>query len=111
MGVRVGVVRGSVRAGVNAAVGGRPLEVSSPAQAVGLRFTLVAAGGPTCPQLKPLIAVAVSAAGSCAGQSVAAGVTGVRAVLQERPEGGDNYTALLHFPRLTSRFIELVRLT
>lgn len=80
VGVGVGVVRRSVRAGVDAAVSRRPLQVASSPQAVGLGVALVAAGASARSHLVPLVAVAVAAAGSRAGQSVAARVAGVRAV-------------------------------
>lgn len=65
MGVRV--VRGSIRACVNAAVGRGPLEVATSSQAIGLSFTLVTTGASTRSHFVPFIAVAVAPAGSCAG--------------------------------------------
>ena len=91
MRVGVCVVRGSgsVRAGVDAAVGRRPLEVASSSQAVGLALALVAAGASARSHFVPFIAVAVAPAGRCAGQSVTAGVARVRAVrlLEETGSG------------------------
>lgn len=87
--VRVGVrvVRGPVGAGVDAAVGRRPLQVASPAQSVGLRLTLVAARASARSHFVPLVAVAVAPAGSCAGQRVTAGVAGIRAVRLQETKG------------------------
>ncbi len=67
MRMRVVMVRGSIRAGVDAAVGRRPLEVASSYQAVRLSFTLVTTGSPTCSHFVPFIAVTVASAGSCTG--------------------------------------------
>lgn len=80
VGMRVGVVRGSVRARVYAAVGRRSLQVASSSEAVRLRLALVPAGPSARSKFVPFIAVTVTPAGRCAGQSVTAGVTGVRAV-------------------------------
>lgn len=92
MRVGVCVVRGSVRAGVNAAVGRRPLEVAPSAQAVGLRLTLVSTGASARSHFKPFIAVAVAPAGRRAGESVTAGVARIRAVrlLGEKESGNDS---------------------
>lgn len=89
VGVGVGVVRGPVRAGVDAAVGRRPLQVTSPSQAVGLGVALVSAGASAHSHFVPLIAVAVATAGRRAGESVAARVARVRPVrLPEEEEKG-----------------------
>lgn len=77
------MVRRPVGAGVNAAVGRRPLQVAASPEAVGLRLALVAAATAATAtgaaaahsHLVPLVAVAVAPAGRRAGQRVAAGVS------------------------------------
>lgn len=114
MRVWMGVVRGSIRAGVNAAVGRRPLEITSSSQAVGLCVTLVPTGASTCSHFIPFVTVTVAPAGSCAGQSVTAGVTRVRAVrLPEqtesgRDEGGFHVSENINFPFGDHNIIKLL---
>lgn len=78
--VGVGVVRGSKRAAVNAAVGRGALEVTTSSQAIGFWVTLVTTGAPTSPHIIPFVAVAVAPTGSSAGECVTTGVTRVRAI-------------------------------